>query len=57
MHGVAGGPVLQVVADYTRLSAVQSAGAAGHRQAPRLKYPGMATRSSDRAFRSGQVAL
>lgn len=35
-------PLLQVVADYTRLSAALIAGCAGRRRASRLQYPGVA---------------
>jgi hypothetical protein len=36
-------PLLQVVADYTRLSAVPSAGRVGHKRALGPQYPGMRT--------------
>jgi len=34
-------PLLQVVADYGRLSAVQAAGRAGHERAPGPQYSGL----------------
>jgi hypothetical protein len=40
-RAVAGFRLLQVVADYRRMSAVLGVGRAGHRQASGLQYPGL----------------
>jgi hypothetical protein len=50
--------LLQVVAEYTRLSAVQTAGRADHRQASRPQYPGLRigqTRPGDQAGGAGTI--
>jgi hypothetical protein len=56
-HGGWCRPLLQVVPDYKRFSAVLAAGRAGHRRASRLQYPGLSVSRSRGRVATARDAL